>query len=153
MELYGLNNIVKCGSNIYFIDIVGERLHLRNDRSQGLFGVTIDVDEKDLIEDIEMSDWLLDNIFKRHYYNEREFYWVVDSVVAYEIKVPYFKIEQGGERGDDKCGYTFITGNNFIYLDSVRELQNAYHFYSDYHEGDFLNEDIDEKIKKLFKLI
>ena len=40
-----------------------------------------------------------------------------------------------------------------MYIDYVRELQNAYHFFSDIEGDDFLNEDIDTKLKKLFKLI
>ena len=145
MKLYGLNNIVKCGS-IYYIDIVGERLHLRNETSRILYGVTLDDDEKDLIEDIEMSDWLLDNIFKK----EKEDSWIVDSLHTGSSDIPYFKIEKD-ESGE---AYLFTREGKFImYIDYVRELQNAYHFFSDIEGCDFLNDDIDTKLKKLFKLI
>ena len=86
MILYGLNNIVKCGSYIYYIDMLGERFHLRNETSTFLYGVTLDDDEKVLIEDIEMSDWLLDNIFKK----EKEDSWIVDSLHAGTSDIPYF---------------------------------------------------------------
>lgn len=146
MILYGLNNIVKCGSYIYYIDMLGERFHLRNETSTFLYGVTLDDDEKVLIEDIEMSDWLLDNIFKK----EKEDSWIVDSLHAGTSDIPYFKIEKD-ESGES---YLFTREEKFImYIDYVRELQNAYHFFSDIEGDDFLNEDIDTKLKKLFKLI
>lgn len=146
MELYGLNNIVKCGSEIYFIDLVGERLHLRNERPINLYGVTLYDDEKDLIEDIENSDWLLDNIFKK----EKENSWIVDSLHTGTSDIPYFKIEK------DESGEAYLLtreGKFIMYIDYVRELQNAYHFFSDIEGCDFLNDDIDTKLKKLFKLI
>lgn len=146
MKLYGLNNIVKCGSEIYFIDIVGERLHLRNERPINLYGVTLDDIDIDLIEDIELSDWLLDNIFKK----EKEDSWIVDSLHTVTSDIPYFKIEKD-ESGE---AYLFTREGKFImYIDYVRELQNAYHFFSDIEGDDFLNDDIDTKLKKLFKLI
>ena len=148
MKLYAKDNIVKVDEDVFFIEIVGERLRL-NDKKR--WGVSVDSDSLDAIKDIKMSDWLLDNLFKRHYYNEKEFYWVVDSLVSEGLDIPYFKIENCGE-GED-C-YTLIRGNSEIfYFDNVRELQNAYHFYSDYEDGDYLNEDIDARIKKIFKLI
>lgn len=149
MILYGLNNIVKCGSYIYYIDMLGERFHLRNETSTYLFGVTLDDDEKVLIEDVEMSDWVLDALFPRKYshdnkeINEENWYWNLDSDF-YKIKKDY-----GGL-------YHLMIGSMNIHImcfDTVRELQNAYHFYSDYEEEKLLNEDIDTKLKKLFKLI
>lgn len=150
MKLYGLNNIVKCGSEIYFIDIVGERLHLRNDNPIWLYGVTLDEIDRDLMEDIEMSDWLLDNIFKKEKEKEGSWSWIVDSLHAGTSDIPYFKIEKD-ESGE---AYLFTREGKFImYIDYVRELQNAYHFFSDIEGDDFLNDDIDTKLKKLFKLI
>lgn len=144
MILYGLNNIVKCGSEIYFIDLVGERLHLRNENPIWLYGVTLDEIDRDLIEDIEMSDWVLDALFKKHFYYEcqEEYYW--------ELGIGKYSIEKV-----DEDLYKLMIGNNILmYFDTVRELQNAYHFYSDYdHEENVLTEDIDTKLKKLFKLI
>ena len=144
MKLYGLNNIVKCGSNIYYIDIVGEMLHLRNETSLTLYGITLDDDERELLEDIEMSDWLLDKLFTRDYYFENGdgCYWDLCNG-AYTID----KVDEGF--------YELMRGGNILmYFDTVRELQNAYHFYSDYdHEENVLTEDIDTKLKKLFKLI
>jgi len=138
MKLYGLNNIVKCGTNIYYIDLVGERLHLKNEKSLTLCGITLDDDERNLLEDIEMSDWVLDALFTRGY-DER--YWVLDHS-AYTIEK------------DEGSLYFLSRGSNILmYFDTVRELQNAYHFYSDYEDGNLLNEDIDTKLKKLFKLI
>lgn len=146
MILYGLNNIVKCGSEIYFIDLVGERLHLRNEKPILLYGVTLDEIDRDLIEDIDLSDWLLDNIFKK----EKEDSWIVDSLHTVTSDIPYFRIDKD-ESGE---AYLFTREGKFImYIDYVRELQNAYHFFSDIEGGEFLNEDIDTKLKKIFKLI
>lgn len=147
MKLYGLNNIVRCGSYIYYIDIVGERLHLKNEspyETLYLYGVTLDDDEKDLIEDVEMSDFLLDALFKKHFYYECQelYYW--------ELGTGKYSIEKV-----DEDLYKLMIGSNIlVYFNTVRELQNAYHFYSDYdHEENVLTEDIDTKLKKLFKLI
>lgn len=149
MKLYGLNNIVKCGSEIYFIDLVGERLHLRNEKPINLYGVTLDDIDIDLIEDIEMSDWVMDALFTRKYshdnkeINEENWYWDLDSDF-YKIKKDYIGL------------YHLMRGSintHLMFFDTVRELQNAYHFYSDYEEVKLLNEDIDTKLKKLFKLI
>lgn len=144
MKLYALNNIVSVGNNIYYIDIIGERIHLKNDTSLILFGMTIDDDEKDFIDDIEMSDWLLDELFQRKYYHddEDEYYWDIGNG-KYSI-----------EKFDEDLYKLMIGSNILVYFDTIRELQNAYHFYSDYdHEENVLTEDIDTKLKKLFKLI
>lgn len=147
MKLYGLNNIVRCGSDIYYIEIIGERLHLKNETSS----ITLDDDEKDLIEDVEMSEWLLDALFTRKYYhdNEEEFYWDIGTKSQYEGFQSIYTIE----KDDGGLYYLMIVGNNNMCFDTVRELQNAYHFYSDYDEWEILTDDIDTKLKKLFKLI
>lgn len=148
MKLYEKNNIVRVDDDVYYIETAGKRLKLID---QNRWWISVEDDSLDAINDIKMSDWLLDNLFKRHYYSEKDFYWVVDSLVSEGLDIPYFKIENCGE-GED-C-YTLIKGNSEIYyFDTVRELQNAYHFYSDYEDGDYLNEDIDERIKRIFKLI
>lgn len=145
MKLYGLNNIVKCGNTIYYVNCVGERLHLFNVNGSPLYGVTLDNDERALIDDIELSDLVLDALFPRHYYNDNEdkWYWDIDYDF-YSIK----KVEK-----DDGLYFLNRGYRTLMSIDTVRELQNAYHFYSDYENEEFLNEDIDEKLKKLFKLI
>ena len=147
MKLYGLNNIVKCGSYIYYIDMLGERFHLRNETSTFLYGVTLDDDEKVLIEDIEISEWLLNKLFEK----KKDGVWIIDKLSNEGlIDIPYYTIERD-ESGE---AYMFMRGGNLImYIDYVRELQNAYHFFSDIEDCDFLNDDIDKKLKKLFKLI
>ena len=149
MKLYALNNIVSVGESIYFIDIIGERIHLKNERHEGLrlYGINICKDETDLIEDIEISEWLLSMLFKK----EKDGIWVIDKLANEGvIDFPYYTIERD-ESGE---AYMFKRGGNFVmYIDYVRELQNAYHFFRDIEEGDFLNDDIDEKIKKLYNLI
>lgn len=142
MKLYGLNNIVKWGTNIYYINIVGEILHLLNVNCKTPHGVTIDDDEKDHIDDIELSDWVLDALFPRRSFhdNEEEWYWNLDD--------NYYTIEKGDELYFLNRGYNIL-----MRVNTVRELQNAYHFYSDYEDEEFLTDDIDEKLKELFKLI
>lgn len=150
MKLYGLNNIVKCGSNIYYIDMVGERLHLRNEKSLTLFGVTLDDDEKDLIEDIELSDWFFNSLFQN---KESEEIWVIDRLDDIVMDIPYYRIEKECEGL-----YIFTRGARDgrqmkLALDNVRCFQNLYNFFRDYENGDYLEEEIDSKIQKLFKLI
>lgn len=143
MKLYAKDNIVRVDDEVYYIEIVGERLKL-NDKKK--WGITVDDDAFDAIKDIEISDWLLDNIFKK----EKEDSWTVDSLHTDTSDITYFRIEKD-ESGE---GYVFTReGKWLMYMGYVRELQNIYHLYSDYEDGDFLNDDIDEKIKKLFKLI
>ena len=147
MKLYALNNIVSVGNNIYFIDIIGKRIHLKNERHEGLYGINIGKDEIDLIEDIEISEWLLNILFDK----KEDGVWVIDNLSNEGlIDFPYYTIERD-ESGE---AYMFKSGGKFImYIDYVRELQNAYHFFSDTEGVDFLNDDIDEKIKKLYNLI
>lgn len=150
MKNFEINNVITFKDEIYYISEMRQMGVLVLRRRKG-GEETVISKESPCVEDCAMSDWMLDNIFKRHYYNERDFYWVVDSLVSEGLDIPYFKIENCGE-GED-C-YSLIRGNSEIfYFDNIRELQNAYHFYSDYEEGDYLNDNIDEKIKKLFKLI
>lgn len=144
MKLYAKNNIVRVDDEVYFIEIVGERLRL-NDKKR--WGISVDNDSFDAIKDIEISDWLLDNIFKK----ENDDSWIVDSLHTGTSDIPYFKIEKD-ESGEVYC-FTRV-GKCLMYMGYVRELQNIYHLYSDYYEDrDYLNDDIDEKIKELFKLI
>ncbi len=143
MKLYAKNNIVRVDDEVYFIEIVGERI-LLNDKKR--WGISVDDDSFEAIKDIEISDWLLDNIFKK----EKEDSWIVDSLHTGTSDIPYFRIEKD-ESGEVYC-FT-REGKCLMYMGYVRELQNIYHLYSDYEDGDFLNKDIDEKIKKLFKLI
>ena len=142
MKLYARNNIVATrGNDLFYISEVGdEYLHLLN-REQDNYTL---IEKADIyLKDIEMSDWVLDALFQRKYYydDEEECYWDLDN----------------GEYTIDKsCEgiYYLSRGSNILmYFDTVRELQNAYHFYSDYEEEKLLNDDIDTKLKKLFKLI
>lgn len=143
MKLYSKNNIVRVDDEVYFIEIVGERLRL-NDKKR--FGISVDDDSLDAIKDIEISDWLLDNIFKK----EKEDSWIVDSLRYGTSDIPYFRIEKD-ESGEIYC---FTRGGNFLmYMVYVREMQNIYHLYSDNEDGDYLNDDIDKKILNLYKLI
>lgn len=143
MKLYAKDNIVRVDDYVYYIEIVGERLKL-NDKKK--WGITVDDDAFDSIKDIEISDWLLDNIFKK----EKVDSWIVDSLHTGTSDITYFRIEKD-ESGE---AYLFTREGKFImYIDYVRELQNAYHFFSDIEDGNFLNDDIDKKLKKLFKLI
>lgn len=144
MKLYARNNIVKTGGNVFYIAEVGEEyLHLLN----------MEQDNHTLIEkadiylkDIEMSDWVLDNIFKK----EKEDSWIVDSLHTGTSDIPYFRIEK-----DDSGEVYCLTrgGKCLMYMEYVRELQNIYNLYSDNEDGDYLNDNIDKKLKKLFKLI
>lgn len=143
MKLYAKNNIVRVDDEVYFIEIVGERLRLNDKKRWGIF---VDDDSFDAIKDIEISDWLLDEIFKK----EKENSWIVDSLHTWASDIPYFRIEKD-ESGE---GYRFTIGRKcLMYMGYVRELQNIYHLYSDYEDGDYLNDDIDKKLKDLFKLI
>lgn len=143
MKLYAKDNIVRVDDEVYYIEIVGERLRL-NDKKK--WGISVDDDSFDAIKDIEISDWLLDNIFKK----EKEDSWIVDSLHTDTSYIPYYRIEKD-ESGEVYC---FTRGGKVLmYMGYVRELQNIYHLYSDNEDGDYLNDDIDKKILNLYKLI
>lgn len=142
MKFYTKDNIVMYQGEVISLDVIGEVYD----------GLTEEEKRKSRkldhskITDIEISDWLLDNIFKK----EKEDSWIVDSLHTGTSDIPYFRIEKD-ESGEVYC---FTRGGKcLMYMGYVRELQNIYHLYSDYEDGDYLNDDIDEKIKKLFKLI
>lgn len=83
---------------------------------------------------------MLDALFQRIYYHDDEdrYYWDIFNG-AYTIEK------------DDEGLYFLSRGSTIlVYFDTVREIQNAYHLFGDY-EG--FNDDIDTKLKELFKLI
>ena len=142
MKFYTKDNIVMYHGEVISLDVIGEvydgLTEEEKRRSRKL--------DHSKITDIEISDWLLDNIFNK----EKEDSWIVDSLHTGTSDIPYFRIEKD-ESGEVYC---FTRGGKcLMYMGYVRELQNIYHLYSDYEDGDYLNDNIDEKIKKLFQLI
>lgn len=147
MKLYAKNNIVRVDDEVYFIEIVGERLRL-NDKKR--YGITVEDDSFDAIGDIELSDWFFNSLFPN---KESEETWVIDRLDAIVMDIPYYRIKK-------ECDgiYIFTRGARDgrlmkLALDNVREFQNLYNFFSDYENGDYLEGEIDTKILKLFKLI
>lgn len=142
MKFYTKDNIVMYHGEVISIDVIGEVYAVLTEEEKRKSRKL----DHSKITDIEISDWLLDNIFKK----EKEDSWIVDSLHTGTSDIPYFRIEKD-ESGE---AYLFTREGKFImYIDYVRELQNAYHFFSDIEDGDFLNDDIDKKLKKIFKLI
>lgn len=142
MKFYTKDNIVIYQGEVISLDVIGEVYDALTEEEKRK---SRKLDHSKII-DIEISDWLLDNIFKK----EKEDSWIVDSLHTGTSDIPYFRIEKD-ESGE---AYLFTREGKFImYIDYVRELQNAYHFFSDIENGEFLNDDIDKKLKKLFKLI
>ena len=142
MKFYTKDNIVMYQGEVISLDVIGEVYDVLTEEEKRKSRKL----DHSKITDIEISDWLLDNIFKK----ETENSWIVDSLHTGTSDIPYFRIEKD-ESGE---AYLFTRGGKIImYIDYVRELQNAYHLYSDIEDGDFLNDDIDKKLKKLFKLI
>lgn len=142
MKFYTKDNIVMYQGEVISLDVIGEVYDVLTEEEKRKSRKL----DHSKITDIEISDWLLDNIFKK----EKEDSWTVDSLHTGTSDIPYFRIEKD-ESGE---AYLFTREGKFImYIDYVRELQNAYHFFSDIEDGDFLNDDIDKKLKKLFKLI
>lgn len=140
MKFYTKDNIVIYQGEVICLDVIGYDVLTEEEKrkSRKL--------EHSKIIDIEISDWLLDNIFKK----ETEDSWIVDSLHTGSADIPYFRIEKD-ESGEVYC---FTRGGKcLMYMGYVRELQNIYHLYSDYEDGDYLNENIDKKLKELFKLI
>lgn len=147
MKLYAKNNIVRVDDEVYFIEIVGERLRL-NDKKR--WGITVEEASFDAVGDIELSDWFFNSLFPN---KESEEIWVIDRLDAIVMDIPYYRIEKECEGL-----YTFKRGARDgrlmkLVLDNVRSFQNIYNFFREYENGDYLEEEIDTKIKELFKLI
>ena len=145
MKLYAINNIVATTCNdVFYISEVGEYLHLLN-REQNNYTITEKADI--YLRDIELSDWFFNSLFPN---KETEDIWVIDRLDAIVMDIPYYRIEKytGGL-------YTFKRGardGRLMTLDNVRIFQNIYNFFREYENGDYLEEEIDTKILKLFKL-
>lgn len=142
MKFYTKDNIVLYQGEVIFLDVIGDVYDVLTEEEKRKSRKL----DHSKITDIEISDWLLDNIFKK----EKEDCWIVDSLNTGTSEIPYFRIEKD-ESGEVYC---FTRGGKcLMYMGYVRELQNIYHLYSDYEDGDYLNDNIDERIKELFKLI
>lgn len=142
MKFYTKDNIVMYQGELICLDVIGEVYDVLTEEEKRKSRKL----DHSKITDIEITDWLLDNIFKK----ETEDSWIVDSLHTGKADIPYFRIEKD-ESGEVYC---FTRGGKcLMYMGYVRELQNIYHLYSDYEDGDYLNDDIDKKIKELFKLI
>lgn len=140
MKLYAKNNIVRVDDEVYYIEIVGERLRLNNEKRLLL---TVE-------EDIELSDWFFNSLFQN---KESEEIWVIDRLDAIVMDIPYYRIEKYSD-GLYRFKRGAIDGRLMtLALDNVRLFQNIYNFFREYENGDYLEEEIDSKIKKLFKLI
>lgn len=148
MKLYAINNIVVTTCNeVFYISEVGEYFHLLN-REQNNYTLTEKADI--YLRDIELSDWFFNSLFPN---KETEDIWVIDRLDAIVMDIPYYRIEKECEGL-----YTFKRGANDgrlmkLVLDNVRSFQNIYNFFREYENGDYLEEEIDTKIKELFKLI
>lgn len=147
MKLYAINNIVRVDDEVYYIDIVGNRLRLNNEKRSF---ITVEEDSFDAVGDIELSNWFFNSLFPN---KESEEIWVIDRLDAIVMDIPYYRIEKYSEGP-----YTFKRGARdgrlmTLALDNVRIFQNIYNFFREYENGDYLEEEIDSKIKKLFKLI
>lgn len=147
MKLYAKNNIVRLDDEVYYIEIVGIRLRL-NDKNNSM--ITVEDDSFDAVGDIELSDWFFNSLFQN---KESEDIWVIDRLDAIVMDIPYYRIEKECEGL-----YTFKRGARDgrlmkLVLDNVRSFQNIYNFFREYENGDYLEEEIDTKIKELFKLI
>lgn len=148
MKLYAINNIVATTCNdVFYISEVGEYLHLHNKENDNY---TITKEADIYLRDIELSDWFFNSLFPN---KESEEIWGIDRLDAIVMDIPYYRIEKYSENL-----YTFKRGARdgrlmTLALDNVRIFQNIYNFFREYENGDYLEEEIDSKIKKLFKLI
>lgn len=143
MKFYTKDNIVMYQGEVISLDVIGDVYDVLTEEEKRKARKL----KHSKITDIEISEWLLNNLFKK----KEDGVWIIDCLSNEGvIDIPYYTIE----RVKSEEVYIFKRGGNMIlYIDYVRELQNAYHFFSDIEDGDFLNDDIDKKIKKLFKLI
>lgn len=144
MKNLAIKNIVEYNNEIAYILIIGiDGLVLKF----GNHVVRVSKDEIDNVKDIDLSDYLLRKLFDVHQLdkNNNPAVWSIKESPNYWI----VKTEVSNGKVYAFCKY----GNKRIYINSVRELQNLYNTFKEHEEGEMLNEDIDEKILKLYKLI
>lgn len=101
------------------------------------------------IKDIELSDWLLDKLFRK--LNERQ--WLIEP----NCDSPFYDyiLQKETDSGRYISGqYMILTGDKCsLPFSSIRAFQNMYSLYREYESCERLNTDINIKLLEIFNLL
>ena len=132
-------NIVSYDGDVYYVTELRGRIIVTITKKN--FEISTNPNK---INDIELSDWLLDKLFRK--LNERQ--WLIEP----NNDSPFYDyiLQKKTESGL----YVILTGDKWsLPFSSIREFQNMYSLYSEYESCERLNTDINMKLLEIFNLI
>lgn len=148
MKNYNVNNIVEYAGKlcvIYQPSFNGMWVRWGKGRKVGEVSFLMDWETAD-VKDVEISDWLLDRVFKRvegkdiwTVSKDRNQYWI-----THDVFTNLYSFQRWSKR--------------IASISTIRQLQNLYNFWREYEEGekydgeDLLYVDLDSELQKLFNL-
>lgn len=142
MKNFQLQNLVSYDGDVYYVsELCGwSFVTIRNNG----FEITTNCDK---IEDIELSDWLLDKLFLK--LNERQ--WLIET----DCDSPFYDYILQKKTKSGK--YIILTGDKWsLSFSSIRAFQNMYSLYREYEScncNNRLNTDINMKLLEIFNLL
>lgn len=132
-------NIVSYDGDVYYVSELLGRCIVSVTKNN--FEITTNPNN---IKDIELSDWLLDKLFRK--LNERQ--WLIEP--NYDSPFYDYILQKKTESGL----YVILTGDKWsLPFSSIRAFQNMYSLYSEYESCERLNTDINMKLLEIFNLI
>lgn len=148
MKNYNVNNIVEYAGKlcvIYEPSFNGMWVRFGKGHKVNEVKFLTDLETAD-VKDVEISDWLLDRVFKR---NEMIDFWAISKDIdKYWINHDVYKNMYSFHKG---CQMS-------VTITTIRQLQNLYNFFREYEAGtryngeDLLFVDLDSELQKLFNL-
>lgn len=148
MKNYNVNNIVEYAGNlgvIYEPSFNGMWIRFGKGHKVNEVKFLTNLETAD-VKDVEISDWLLDRVFKR--VEGHKIWNMTKDINQYWIRQDIFSNL-----------YSFHKdGKTFARISTIRELQNFYNFWREYEEvekydgEELLFVDLDSELQKLFNL-
>ena len=148
MRNYAINNIMSYAGDLFSIGMLNKeciRIENTNIKAMNMLRRT----DESFLDDVELSDWFFNQLFEDKRSVDT---WIIAGRYDTPEK-PLYLIKK-----ETKGVYLFqrmINGRSYCYsIDSVRGFQNLYNFYREYDEwAECLVDDIDERIKEIFKVV
>lgn len=150
MKYYNVNNIIEYSGKlcvIYESTETGMWIRWRKEIEMGTILFLTEL-ETEVVKDVEISDWLLDRVFKR--VEGKEIWSAAKDIDQYWITIKHNRLPNS---------YSFSRwGKEILTISTIRQLQNLYNFWREYEENfkiygeDLLFVDLDSELQKLFNL-
>lgn len=132
-------NIVSYDGDVYYVTELRGRIIVTITKKN--FEISTNPNK---INDIELSDWLLDKLFRK--LNERQ--WLIEP--NYDSPFYDYILQKKTESGL----YVILTGDKWsLPFSSIRAFQNMYSLYREYESCKRLNTDINMKLLEIFNLL